>query len=74
MPYSYFKRSYDKVVLFLIDGLGVNYLQKFKTNNKFLRTIDGIGTDLFLTCQFPSTTAANVTTIYRAKCSTTWHV
>ena len=64
LPYSYFKRSYDKVVLFLIDGLGVNYLRKFKTNNKFLRTIDEIGADFFLTCQFPSTTATNVTTIH----------
>lgn len=64
LPYSYFNGSYDKVVLFLIDGLGENYLQKFKKDSKFLRTIDKIGADFFLTCQFPSTTATNVTTIH----------
>jgi len=64
LHYSYFNNSYDKVVLFLIDGLGKNYLQKFKGNNKFLKTIDEIGADFFLTSQFPSTTAANITTIH----------
>lgn len=64
LPYNYFKKSYDKVVLFLIDGLGKNYLREFKANNEFLKNIDEIGSDLFLTCQFPSTTAANMTTIH----------
>ena len=62
--YSYFNNSYDKVVLFLIDGLGKNYLHEFKGFNSFLGTIDKIGADYFLTCQFPSTTAGNVTTIH----------
>lgn len=64
LPYSYFNGSYDKVVLFVIDGLGENYLQRFKNDIKFLRIIEEIGADFFLTCQFPSTTAANVTTIH----------
>ena len=64
LDYSYFNHSYDKVVLFLIDGLGKNYLQKFNESNNFLKTIDKIGADYFLTCQFPSTTANNVTTIH----------
>ncbi len=62
--YSYFNYSYDKVVLFVIDGLGKNYLRKFKENIEFLKIIDKIGSDFFLTCQFPSTTASNVTTIH----------
>ena len=64
LPYTYFNHPYDKVVLFVIDGLGKNYLQKFKDKSKFLKTIHKIGSDLFLTCQFPSTTASNVTTIH----------
>ena len=64
LDYSYFNDSYDKVVLFLIDGLGKNYLQKFNESNNFLRTIKRIGADYFLICQFPSTTASNVTTIH----------
>jgi predicted AlkP superfamily pyrophosphatase or phosphodiesterase len=64
LDYGYFNDSYDKVVLFLIDGLGKNYLQKFNESNNFLKTIERIGADYFLTCQFPSTTASNVTTIH----------
>ncbi len=64
LPYSYFNCSYDKVVLFVIDGLGENYLRKFNENINFLKTIHKIGSDLFLTCQFPSTTATNITTIH----------
>ena len=64
LPYNYFNCSYDKVVLFVIDGLGENFLQKFKEKNEFLKIINKIGSDFFLTCQFPSTTASNVTTIH----------
>ena len=64
LPYTYFKRSYDKVVLFLIDGLDKTHLQEFKESTDFLSNITEIGTDNFLTCQFPSTTASNVTTIH----------
>ncbi|MGB9979602.1 alkaline phosphatase family protein [Methanobacterium sp.] len=64
LDYSYFNDLYDKVVLFLIDGLGANYLQEFKDNSGLLKTIEEIGANFFLTCQFPSTTAANVTTIH----------
>lgn len=64
LDYSYFDNSYDKVILFVIDGLGANYLRKFRDNSVFLRTIDEMGSDFFLTCQFPSTTATNVTTIH----------
>lgn len=64
LPYSHFKNSYDKIILFLIDGLGVRHLQKFKKSNNFLKTIEGIGLFSTLTCQFPSSTAANVTTIH----------
>lgn len=64
LDYSYFNNSYDEVVLFLVDGFVKNYLQKFNESNNFLRTIERIGADYFLTCQFPSTTASNVTTIH----------
>lgn len=60
----YFDGHYDKVILFLIDGLGKNQLLRFDQRNgcrNYIKENEIGGT---LTCQFPSSTASNVTTIH----------
>jgi predicted AlkP superfamily pyrophosphatase or phosphodiesterase len=55
--------EYDAVVLFLADGFGWRFLDAFR-DSPFLRRISKHGTLEKLTSQFPSTTAAHVTTIH----------
>jgi predicted AlkP superfamily pyrophosphatase or phosphodiesterase len=55
--------SYDAVVLFLVDGFGWRFLERFQ-DAPFLKRIARGGTIEKLTSQFPSTTAAHLTTIH----------
>jgi hypothetical protein len=55
--------SYDAVVLFLVDGFGWRFFERFQ-DAPFLKRIARDGTIEKLTSQFPSTTAAHLTTIH----------
>jgi predicted AlkP superfamily pyrophosphatase or phosphodiesterase len=55
--------SYDAVVLFLVDGFGWRFFERFQ-DTPFLKRIARDGTIEKLTSQFPSTTAAHLTTIH----------
>jgi predicted AlkP superfamily pyrophosphatase or phosphodiesterase len=55
--------KYDAVVLFLVDGFGWRFFEKFQ-DAPFLKRLTSNGTVEKLTSQFPSTTAAHVTTIH----------
>jgi predicted AlkP superfamily pyrophosphatase or phosphodiesterase len=55
--------SYDVVVLFLVDGFGWRFFDRFQ-DAPFLKRIARNGTIEKLTSQFPSTTAAHLTTIH----------
>jgi hypothetical protein len=55
--------SYDAVVLFLIDGFGWRFFERFQ-DAPFFQRIARRGTIEKLTSQFPSTTAAHLTTIH----------
>jgi predicted AlkP superfamily pyrophosphatase or phosphodiesterase len=54
---------YDAVVLFLIDAFGWRFFDKFQ-GAPFLQQTAHAGTVTKLTSQFPSTTAAHITTIH----------
>lgn len=55
--------KYDKVVLFVLDGLGFDHFKELKKSNSFLKELCDRGNFLRLGTQFPSTTACNVTTL-----------
>jgi predicted AlkP superfamily pyrophosphatase or phosphodiesterase len=55
--------NYDAVVLLLIDGFGWRFFEKFQ-DEPFLKRFTREGTFEKLTSQFPSTTAAHLTTIH----------
>ncbi|MGB7874822.1 MAG: alkaline phosphatase family protein, partial [Anaerolineales bacterium] len=55
--------EYDTVVLFLVDAFGWRFFEKFQ-DLPFLKRLTAHGTVEKLTAQFPSTTAAHVTTIH----------
>ena len=55
--------KYDAVVLFLIDAFGWRFLERFQ-DAAFLQRMAKYGRIEKLTSQFPSTTAAHVTTIH----------
>jgi predicted AlkP superfamily pyrophosphatase or phosphodiesterase len=55
--------SYDTVVLFLVDGFGWRFVERFQ-DTPFLRRLAKHGRIEKLISQFPSTTAAHVTTIH----------
>jgi predicted AlkP superfamily pyrophosphatase or phosphodiesterase len=56
-------RHYDAVVLLVIDGFGWRFFDKFQ-RHPFLEWVIREGTVEKLTSQFPSTTAAHITTIH----------
>ena len=60
--------EYDAVILFLVDGFGWRFFERFQ-DAPFLRRIARHGRVEKLTSQFPSTTAAHLTTIH-----TGWNV
>src|SRR5947209_3802219 len=55
---------YDTVILCLVDAFGWRFVQKYGARYPFLRRILADGYVTKLTSQFPSTTAAHVTTIH----------
>ena len=55
--------QYDAVVLFLVDGLGWRFIERFQ-DAPFIKRLSRDGIVEKLTSQFPSTTAAHVTTIH----------
>ncbi len=55
--------EYDAVVLFLVDGFGWRFFEKFQ-EMPFLKRLTTHGKVEKLTSQFPSTTAAHLTTIH----------
>ncbi len=58
--------GYDAVVLLLVDGFGWRFFDKFQQEG-FLRDMSREGRVEKLTSQFPSTTAAHLTTIHTAQ-------
>ncbi len=54
---------YDRVILFLIDGFGWKFLERYKDRYPFLKRFFDEGIVSKLTSQFPSTTAAHITTL-----------
>jgi hypothetical protein len=56
-------RQYDAVVVFLMDGFGWRFVEKFQ-ETPFLKWVAREGKVEKLTSQFPSTTAAHITTIH----------
>ncbi len=55
--------QYDAVILFLVDSLGWRFIERFQ-DAPFIKRLAGSGQMEKLTSQFPSTTAAHVTTIH----------
>ena len=60
---SFTSPYYDAVVLFLIDGFGWRFYERFQ-DAPFIQRIAKQGKIEKLTSQFPSTTAPHVTTIH----------
>jgi predicted AlkP superfamily pyrophosphatase or phosphodiesterase len=60
---AFASKKYDAVVLFFIDAFGWRFFEKFQ-DVPFIKQISKHGTVEKLTSQFPSTTAAHVTTIH----------
>ena len=56
-------QKYEAVVLFLIDGFGWRFFEKFQAE-PFLKSVARLGQVEKLTSQFPSTTAAHLTTLH----------
>lgn len=54
---------YDRVVLFLIDGFGWEFFQRYQDSHPFLKRFGQEGVISKISSQFPSTTAAHVTTM-----------
>lgn len=59
---AFASKKYDAVVLFLVDGFGWRFYERFQ-DTAFIQRIAKHGKIEKLTSQFPSTTAAHVTTI-----------
>lgn len=55
--------TYDVVILFLLDGFGWRFFEKYYEEYPFLKRFVQEGVVSKITSQFPSTTAAHVTTI-----------
>ncbi|NES86201.1 MAG: alkaline phosphatase family protein [Moorea sp. SIO2B7] len=55
---------YDKVILILVDGFGWRFFEEYLQQSPFLKRFAKEGVVSKLTTQFPSTTAAHVTTIH----------
>lgn len=56
-------KEYQKVVFFFIDAFGWNFFEKYKDRYPFLQRFINKGVVSKITAQFPSTTAAEVTTM-----------
>ncbi len=60
-------KSYDKVVLFFIDAFGWRFFERYQNKYPALKRFLEKGMVSKITSQFPSTTAAHVTTIHTGK-------
>ena len=60
---AFASQKYDAVVLFFIDAFGWRFYERFQ-DNAFIKRIAKYGKIEKLTSQFPSTTAAHVTTMH----------
>jgi predicted AlkP superfamily pyrophosphatase or phosphodiesterase len=60
---AFASEKYDAIVLFLVDGFGWRFYERFQ-DTPFLKRIARHGQIEKLTSQFPSTTAAHLTTIH----------
>jgi predicted AlkP superfamily pyrophosphatase or phosphodiesterase len=56
--------NYDTVMLFLVDAFGWRFFEKYAGSYPFLKELVDHGVVSRITSQFPSTTAAHVTTIH----------
>jgi predicted AlkP superfamily pyrophosphatase or phosphodiesterase len=56
--------SYEKVIFFFVDGFGWRFFERYAEHYPILKTIATDGVVSKLTSQFPSTTAAHVTSIH----------
>src|SRR5262245_3721872 len=57
-------RQYDRVILLVIDALGWRFIEQYADDYPFLRRLVAEGIVSKLSSQFPSTTAAHMTTIH----------
>lgn len=57
-------KNYDKVILFFVDAFGWRFFERYKDRYPVLKRITNRGIASKITSQFPSTTAAHVTTIH----------
>lgn len=66
LPQEYYQKALDaeKVILFLVDGLGNELFQKEALKHTFFKNLAGKGFYSPLTTVFPSTTAAAVSSLY----------
>ena len=55
---------YNKVIVFFIDGFGWRFFERYADRYPFLKTLLAHGVVSKLTSQFPSTTAAHVTSMH----------
>ncbi|MFA6588519.1 MAG: alkaline phosphatase family protein [Patescibacteria group bacterium] len=58
------RKSYKNVVIFLMDGFGWSLFKKMSKNDDFLKKISKISVVSQLTSQFPSTTAAEMSSLH----------
>jgi hypothetical protein len=58
---------YDHVIFVFFDAFGWESFQRFRASSQFLRRFDTNGVVMKTTAQFPSTTAAHVTTMMSGK-------
>lgn len=56
--------TYDRVIVVLVDAFGWRFLEQYQERYPFLRRFEREGVVTKLTSQFPSTTAAHITTIH----------
>src|SRR5207248_6813982 len=56
--------KYNKVILFFIDGFGWRFFERYADKYPFLKALLANGIVSKLTSQFPSTTAAHVTSMH----------
>lgn len=59
--------KYDLVILFVIDGFGWEFFEGYASKYPFLNRFEKEGIASKISAQFPSTTAAHITTIHTGK-------
>lgn len=58
------QNTYDKIIVFFVDGLGWDYFEKFSPTVPMLKQLDVDGITSKITSEFPSTTSAHLTTMH----------